>query len=134
MASPADRPRPTHVPPFVRTYNRMVRSLAGRRLYALLRHQGRKSGKRYETPVMAWRTRGGMLVPITWGTESDWYRNTMAAGGCEIQLRGRWYHCTAPRLIERAAALSYLAAPMRIVSRAFPVHQFLLLAEVHERG
>jgi deazaflavin-dependent oxidoreductase (nitroreductase family) len=120
------------LPPLVRPFNRLARILAGRHLYALLRHTGRRSGKRFETPVVAWKTRSGMLVPIAWGTEADWYRNTVVAGGCDIRLRGRWYHCTAPRVVARAEALVQLAEPMRIVVRLGPVRQFLLLTEVRE--
>lgn len=122
--------RPRHVPAFVKPYNRLVRSFAGRRLYALLRHRGRRSGRAFETPVMAWPTAGGMLVPVSWGTESDWYRNLMAAQGCEVQLRGRWYRCGSPGLIQRAEALSYLPAATRAIAGLFPVQQFVLLRQV----
>lgn len=125
---------PRRVPPLVPLFNSLARILAGRRLYALLRHTGRRSGKRFETPVVAWKTRAGMLVPIAWGTGADWYRNTVAAGGCDIRLRGRWYHCVAPRVVARAEALAQLAEPMRTVVRLGPVRQFLLLAEVREIG
>jgi deazaflavin-dependent oxidoreductase (nitroreductase family) len=74
----------------VKFYNRLVSSFAGRRLYALLRHRGRRSGKNFATPVMAWPTAGGMLIPLAWGSQTDWYRNLMAAQGCEVQLKGRW--------------------------------------------
>jgi deazaflavin-dependent oxidoreductase (nitroreductase family) len=117
------------MPPLVPLFNRLARILAGRRLYALLRHTGRRSGKRFETPVVAWKTRSGILVPIAWGTKADWYRNTVAAGGCDIRLRGRWYHCATPRVVARAEALAYLAEPMRTVVRLGPVRQFLLLTE-----
>jgi|GEM_PF-2545882 len=83
---------------------------------------------------MAWQTGGGMLVPSSRGTDLDWYRNTIAAGGCDIQLRGHWYRCTAPRLIEKDEALSYLSASTRTVSRLFPVRQFLLLAKAQPQG
>lgn len=134
MASTSGSSRKSHVPPFVQPWNRMVRSFAGRRFYALLRHRGRKSGKPYETPVMAWRTSGGLLVPISWGTESDWFRNTMAAGECAVQVSGRWYRAGEPNLIERPAALSYLPPATRTMARLFPVPQFLLLRSVEPHG
>ena len=65
---------------------------------------------------MAWQTGGGMLVPRSRGTDLDWYR------------------CTAPRLIEKDEALSYLSASTRTVSRLFPVRQFLLLAKAQPQG
>lgn len=124
--------RPKRTPRVMRLLNRVPRLVAGRRLYALLRHTGRRSGKRFETPVVARMTRSGMLVPIAWGAGSDWYRNTIAAGGCDIQLRGRWYRCTAPRVITREEALVELQEPMRTMARLGPVRQYLLLTEVRE--
>lgn len=127
--------RPRRMSPLARPFNRIVaRALAGRRLYALLRHTGRRSGRRYETPVMAWRTGAGMLVPLAWGTEADWYRNTAAAGGCDIRLLGRWYRCAAPRVLAPEEALALLAEPFRTAMRLSPIRQFLLLAEVREVG
>lgn len=122
--------KPRHVPPFVKRYNRLVRSFAGRRFYALLRHRGRKSGKTFTTPVMAWHTAGGMLIPLSWGVESDWYRNIMAANECDVQVEGRWRRCTEPSLIQRDQALSFLPASTRIMARLFPVRQFMLLRQV----
>jgi deazaflavin-dependent oxidoreductase (nitroreductase family) len=118
------------VPAFVKTYNRLVRAFAGRRLYALLRHRGRRSGKTFETPVMAWPTAAGMLVPLAWGTETDWYRNLMAAQGCEVQVHGRWQRCADPVLIPRAEGLSYLPAITRTMAKLSPVPQFVLLRRV----
>lgn len=120
-------PRSRHVPAFVKTYNRFVRSFAGRRLYALLRHSGRKSGKTYETPVMAWPTASGILVPISWGLQSDWYQNTIASGSCAIQIRGRWNRCAEPALISRAEALAHLPPLTRSIARLFPIQHFMLM-------
>lgn len=122
---------PKHVPMFVKHYNRLVRSFAGQRFYALLRHRGRKSGKTFETPVMAWRTADGMLVPLSWGTESDWYRNIMAANGCDVQVTGRWHRCSEPVLIRRERALSLLPPVTRTTARLFPVQQFVLLRQIN---
>lgn len=126
--------KPAHLPAFVKPFNRLVRLFAGKHFYALLRHRGRTSGKLYATPVVAWPTAGGMLVPLSWGTKSDWFRNTMAAGGCELQRAGRWYRCARPALIERTTVRSYLPPMTRTVSCLFPVQQFVLLREVTPLG
>lgn len=116
-------------PAFVKPFNRLVRSFAGRRYYALLRHQGRKSGKLYDTPVMAWPTAAGIVVPVTWGTTCDWYRNIAAAGGCEVQISGRWYRAVEPRLLEGEAARPYLPVTPRLFGLLFPIERFLLLRQ-----
>jgi deazaflavin-dependent oxidoreductase (nitroreductase family) len=131
MNKPARLPR---VPRFLRYGNRLVRTIAGRRVYGLLRHQGRKSGKRYETPVMAWQTPRGLLVPLSWGTKSDWYRNLAAAQGCDVQVGGHWYHCTEPVLIQRDEARSLLPTLPRIILSLVPVPQFVLLRRVDKQA
>lgn len=122
--------RPAYLPAFVKPFNRIARLFAGRYVYTLLRHVGRKSGKIFETPVVSWSTSGGIVVPVTWGTTCDWYRNIMAAEACEVQIRGRWYYCTRPMLIKRAEMLSYLSPLTRTMSRLSPIQQFLLLRKV----
>lgn len=120
------------LPIFVKPYNAFVRSFAGRFLYALLRHQGRKSGKIYETPVMAWPTKSGMIIPLAWGSESDWYRNLLAANGGEVQINGRWYRCADPTLITRDQAISLLppSARLAVYVSPLPVKQFVLLRQI----
>ncbi len=131
---PNDKPaRTPHIPAFVKPYNKLlVRTVAGRYVYALLRHQGRKSGKSYNTPVMAWHTTGGMLIPVAWGTRSDWYRNLIATNTCDVRINGCWYHCTEPVLIQLDQALSFLPPLSRLIVRLspIPVEQFILLRQV----
>lgn len=52
--------------------------------FALVRHVGRTSGKRYETPIIVQPTAGGLVIELTYGDQVDWYRNVRAAGGCVI--------------------------------------------------
>ena len=61
-------------------------------------HRGRRSGKVYETPVNVFASRGGYVLALTYGTETDWVKNVLAAGGCELRTRGQVFHLTAPRL------------------------------------
>ncbi|RXS80310.1 nitroreductase, partial [Geobacillus sp. PK12] len=59
----------------VRTFNKRVLNpvmlrLAGKRYWyaAVLRHTGRRSGKRYATPVVVERTANGFIIPLPYGT------------------------------------------------------------------
>jgi deazaflavin-dependent oxidoreductase (nitroreductase family) len=56
---------------------------------AIVNHVGRKSGRAYRTPVNAFRTDSGYIIALTYGSESDWAKNVLAAGSCELQMRGR---------------------------------------------
>jgi deazaflavin-dependent oxidoreductase (nitroreductase family) len=56
--------------------------------FAIVSHVGRKSGRPYRTPVNAFRTDGGYIIALTYGAQSDWVKNVLAAGSCELQTRG----------------------------------------------
>ena len=75
------------------TLNRVTTRLARRGVgpFSLVRHVGRRSGRAYETPVILARTHGGFVAELTYGDTVDWYRNVVAAGGCEVVHRGRRY-------------------------------------------
>jgi deazaflavin-dependent oxidoreductase (nitroreductase family) len=67
--------------------------------FALLIHRGRKSGRRYETPIMVFRHGREYLIALTYGGDhTDWVKNVVAAGGCELRLAGRAHAMTAPRV------------------------------------
>jgi deazaflavin-dependent oxidoreductase (nitroreductase family) len=62
-------------------------------------HRGRRSGRRYETPVMVFRHGGQVLIALTYGSEhTEWVKNVVAAGGCELRTGGRVYQTNAPRV------------------------------------
>jgi deazaflavin-dependent oxidoreductase (nitroreductase family) len=77
-------------------------------------HRGRKSGREYRTPVNVFPRPGGRyVVALTYGPDTDWVKNVLAAGGCELLTRGTHHELTAPlvfhdesrheiRMIERA--------------------------------
>lgn len=61
-------------------------------------HKGRKSGREYRTPVKVFRRNGHFILSLPYGAESDWVKNVVAAGGCEIKTRGRRYPVVAPQV------------------------------------
>jgi deazaflavin-dependent oxidoreductase (nitroreductase family) len=70
--------------------NRLTSKVAGHLPgFAIVSHVGRKSGRIYRTPVNAFRTDGGYIIALTYGAQSDWVKNVLAAGSCELQTRGR---------------------------------------------
>jgi deazaflavin-dependent oxidoreductase (nitroreductase family) len=72
-----------------RTLNRLTLRLAkaGRGPFTIVRHRGRTSGREYETPIIvAWLGQDA-VVELTYGDRVQWYRNVLAAGGCEL-VRG----------------------------------------------
>jgi deazaflavin-dependent oxidoreductase (nitroreductase family) len=112
--------------------NPIARTVAGRiPPFAIVRHQGRRSGTVYRTPIMAFpnRATGGYVVALTYGPDAQWVKNVLAAGGCEIERRGRTVSLTAPRLIGPAEAAPTLPAPVRWVLSRTRVMAFLNLVE-----
>jgi hypothetical protein len=82
-----------------RITNRVTGPLAPRLPgFGVIVHAGRTSGRMYRTPVNVFRVPGGYLVALTYGTNSEWVRNVVAAGGCD---RDAW----APRAPGSSGAL-----------------------------
>jgi hypothetical protein len=75
-------PRPLIGPilAFARVANPLVLRLAGRRYapIAVVRHAGRRSGRRYATPVVAFPTHGGFVISLPYGSGVSWCRNVLA--------------------------------------------------------
>lgn len=88
-----------------RVTNRITMTFAGKRIYAVVHHVGRRSGKTYLTPVVAMPGGGGFYIPLPYGQDVDWYRNVIAQGGCRLELRRRFYSVDHPRLAEPQEAL-----------------------------
>jgi deazaflavin-dependent oxidoreductase (nitroreductase family) len=93
------------IPRGVARFNRRVTNHVTRRIagwlpgFAIVSHTGRRSGRTYQTPVNAFRGGGGYRIALTYGAETDWARNVVAAGGCAIESRGRRVALTDPRII-----------------------------------
>ena len=64
--------------------------------FAIVSHVGRKSGRPYRTPVNAFRTDGGYIIALTYGAQSDWVKNVLVAGSCELQTRGGGFASSTP--------------------------------------
>lgn len=97
----------------------IARTLPG---FGVVLHTGRKSGRRYRTPVNAFRTPGGYLIALTYGPDSDWTRNVLAAGGCELLTMGRVVGLTDPRIVHDG-----LPGVVRAVLARINVRDFLQL-------
>ncbi len=83
-----------------RATNRVTRRIAGWIPgFAIVLHTGRRSGRTYRTPVNAFRGGDGYRIALTYGADSDWVRNVMDAGGCEIESRRRRIALTHPRIV-----------------------------------
>jgi deazaflavin-dependent oxidoreductase (nitroreductase family) len=95
-------------------------------LLGVVAHTGRRSGRHYRTPVMVWGMPTGYAIALTYGEDSDWVRNVLAAGGCSLTHRGRTVALTAPHVVhtDRHAAIP---APIAAFLRLARVTSYLEL-------
>jgi deazaflavin-dependent oxidoreductase (nitroreductase family) len=74
----------------------IVRRLPG---FAIVIHQGRTSGKIYETPIVAFNHHNQVVFALTYGPSTDWVQNVLAAGICTLVRRSTPQDLTNPRLL-----------------------------------
>jgi deazaflavin-dependent oxidoreductase (nitroreductase family) len=122
----------------VRVFNKhvlnpaMLRLAGGRHFYAsAVHHTGRKSGKHYVTPVAAIRVADGFLVPLPYGTQTDWLRNVEATAHSGLRFHGENFEVTAPMVIDTATAAAELPPRRLQVFKWFGVKKFVHLDAAH---
>jgi deazaflavin-dependent oxidoreductase (nitroreductase family) len=94
--------------------------------FAILTHVGRRSGTTFETPVNIFRDGDRHVIALTYGRESQWVRNVVAAGGCEVLTRGRRLRLTDPEIVhdpERRLVPASVRVPLSLVG----VEDFMVL-------
>jgi len=132
--------RRMHLPRFLRRVNRVFTNpLLGTFAWlapplAVIHHVGRKSGTRYRTPVVAFPTRTGFVIPMTYGRDVDWARNVIAASGCRLVQMGRGAQLSNPRIVGFNAAAPHLPAVARGAFRAVNLPGYFLLAREGDRS
>lgn len=105
--------------------NRVSRPLA-RHLpgFAVVTHVGRRSGRTYHTPVNMFRDGERYVFALTYGADSQWVRNVMAAGSCEVRARGRTVRLCEPRIFTDPER-RLVPGPVRVVLQMLDVSDFL---------
>lgn len=95
-------------------------------LFGVVVHTGRRTQRRYRTPVNAFRRGDRYVIALTYGADSQWVKNVLAAGGCTLETGGRKLRLSQPRLFhdERRRAMP---APVRVVLGLLDVSDFLEL-------
>jgi deazaflavin-dependent oxidoreductase (nitroreductase family) len=67
--------------------------------FGILTHVGRKSGRVYRTPVNVFTEPEGFLIALTYGQESEWVKNVLATGGCQLETRRVLYQLSASTIV-----------------------------------
>lgn len=92
------------IPRTVRRWNKVGLNRVTKRIapwmpgFGVVVHRGRRSGRRYQTPVNVFPAEDGYVFALTYGPDTDWVKNVLAAGGCELQTRGHAIRLVSPHL------------------------------------
>ena len=109
------------------------RPLAGKRwfrLYGLLRHVGRRSGKAYEIPIVALPFRGGFMIPLPFGESTQWLKNIEAADQAGLRHAGHDYVIDRPEVVDLATAKPHLPGWVGFVAGRVGIAQFVRVRQV----
>ena len=68
--------------------------------FAVVHHKGRRSGKSYRTPVLAFPTESGFLFALTYGRKVDWVRNIRASDGGVLEYKSQKIPFTGVTLVK----------------------------------
>lgn len=108
--------------------NRLMRPLASRLPpLAVVHHVGRKSGSRYQTPVLAFPTHEGFVTPLPYGTDTDWCLNWVEEGEGVVEVRGGRTAVANPRIVSADEALPLLPAILRPGVRLLGLPGFMVV-------
>jgi deazaflavin-dependent oxidoreductase (nitroreductase family) len=97
---------------------------------SVLRHQGRTTGRAYETPVWAAPTEGGFVIGIVYGARTDWLKNVLASGAAAIVHEGETYPVDQPEIVPMESARAYFPATTQRLQRPVRVDQCLRVRRV----
>lgn len=97
--------------------------------FGLVVHTGRRSGRTYETPVMVFPAPDGYVIALTYGPDTDWVKNVLAAGGCQLRTGGRTVTMGSPTIYRDEARAGIRPFQRRILT-LLGVADFLSLTTV----
>ncbi|QUR66278.1 nitroreductase family deazaflavin-dependent oxidoreductase [Mycobacterium spongiae] len=100
---------------------------------AILEHLGRKSGKRYRTPLTVFSAEvdgaPGVAILLTYGPDRDWLKNLVAADGGRMRRYGKTFDVTDPRRLTKAEAAPYVVGRWRPIFARLPFDEAVLLTK-----
>jgi len=97
---------------------------------SVVRHVGRRSGRTYQTPVIAAQHADKFLIALPYGQRTDWLKNVLDKGSATIVTNGHTYEVDRPEVIPMAEATGYFRPREQRMHRQFHVDAAL---QVHQR-
>lgn len=82
----------------------------------VITHRGRKTGRRLQTAVSAYRRGDTVAIMLAHG-KTNWVKNILAAGEADLRLGGRDVHLINPRIVKAGADDPTLPWVARLAAR-----------------
>lgn len=95
-----------------------------------LEHVGRKSGKRYRTPLTVFSTDEGVAVLLTYGPNRDWLKNVTAAGSGRMTRYGKTFEVRDAIVMPKAQAAPSINGLWQAIFARLPFEQAVLFTRV----
>ena len=88
---------------------------------SVIHHVGRRSGRVYQTPVVAAAHDDSFLIALPYGERTDWLKNVLAKGSASLMTGGKTYQVDRPEVIGMAEATMYFRPKEQRLHRRFDV-------------
>jgi deazaflavin-dependent oxidoreductase (nitroreductase family) len=95
--------------------------------FGILTHVGRRSGRVYKTPVNVFRASKGFIIALTYSSQSEWVKNVLAAGSCELKTRGKKYQLSSPNVVHDPTRRRF-PIPVRLVLSIVGADEYMQLS------
>ena len=102
--------------------------------WAVIVHRGRRSGRQYQTPVLAFKSDARIVIALLYGERSEWLRNLRAAGGGYLIRGGRTIKVGEPRVIDTDDASQLGLSPLPRAYARLADKQVILAVQEREPG
>ncbi len=94
---------------------------------SLIRHVGRRSGKAYETPVVAVQHDHSVFIALPYGERTDWLKNVLASGRAEVVTEGTPHSVNRPEVVAMKDVTGYFRSKEQRLHHRFGVESALRL-------
>lgn len=105
--------------------NKVLVHLTGHGWFVELEHVGRRSGRTFRVPIMAFDHGDAVTVALTYGPGVDWLANLRAAGGGRMHLRGDLLTLGAPVTVPEVEGRRRVPQPPRAMLPVLGCHDFV---------
>jgi deazaflavin-dependent oxidoreductase (nitroreductase family) len=91
--------------------------------FAIVHHVGRRSGTPRSNPVNLFEHGDAYVIALTYGRDSQWVKNVLAAGRFEVETRGRRIALTGPEIVRDE---TLVPKPVRAILHTIRVRDYLI--------